>query len=212
MAVARVMNKLEARGYVEIIQPWADQPAWFRVTALGLRYLSLEWEEIFFPEKYEDLEARLRHDHYFTSHHHVINQIRMLLARGGANMPKNHEWHGERVIQNALPPLEHGLRRPHKADGIAFFSKEDGFWPMLSADRMKTVGTVEMKAHQIIALEAECTLKSDKRLVEMFLDLLAHHDFAWYFCLTSRQSVKLYPMLVKPCQPSRSENVCAFSF
>jgi len=53
---------------------------------VGLRYLSLEWEEIFFPEKYEDLEARLRHDHYFTSHNHLINQVRLLLARGGENM------------------------------------------------------------------------------------------------------------------------------
>ncbi len=46
MAVTRILNTLEQRGYVEIIQPWADQPAWFRVTAQGLRYLSLEWEEI----------------------------------------------------------------------------------------------------------------------------------------------------------------------
>jgi hypothetical protein len=69
MAVSRLMRKLAARGYVEIIQPWSDQPAWFRVTAQGLRSLGLDWPEIPFSDTYEDLEARLRHDRYFKSHH-----------------------------------------------------------------------------------------------------------------------------------------------
>ena len=93
MAVSRLMRKLEARGHVEIIQPWADQPAWFRTTAAGLRSIGLEWDEIPFPEKRDDLEARLRHDRHVQSHTHIINEIRLLLARGSAGVPK-HEWRG----------------------------------------------------------------------------------------------------------------------
>ncbi len=183
MAVTRILNKLEARGYVEIIQPWADQPAWFRVTALGLRSLSLEWEEIPFPEKYEDVEARLRHDRSFVSHNHLINQVRMLLARGGANMPTDHEWRGERAIEIALPPREQGTRRPHKTDGLVLL-KEDGSWPILSGDRTRVVATVEMQAQQIVGIEMECTQKNDHRYEEILPDLVAHHDFVWYFCLS----------------------------
>lgn len=183
MAVVRLMNKLEARGHVQIIQPWADQPAWFRVTTPGLRCVGLDWEEIPFPTEYEGLEARLRHDRYFTSHNHVINQVRMLLARGGASLPTKHEWHGERTIESALPPRERDTRRPHKADGIVYLN-ENGSWPILSGDRTRTVGKVEMKARQIVAIEAECTQKSYGRLAEILPDLLAHHDYVWYFCWT----------------------------
>ena len=182
MAVTRLLNKLEARGYVEIIQPWADQPAWFRVTALGLRALGLDWEEIPFPDKYEDLEARLRHDRYFVSHHHLINQVRMLLARGGANMPTGHEWQGERAIEIALPPREQGTRRPHKADGLVYL-QQDGSWPIYAFDRTQ-VATVEMKARQMVGIEVETTQKNDKRYQEILPDLVAHHDFVWYFCFT----------------------------
>jgi len=183
MAVTRILNKLERRGYVEIIQPWSDQPAWFRVTALGLRYLSLEWEEIFFPEKYEDLEARLRHDHYFTSHNHLINQVRLLLARGGENMPTDHEWRGERAIETALPPREEGKRRPHKADGLVSL-KQDGSWPVTSVDRTRVFGVRDMKSQQVVGIEVECTQKKDRRYEEILPDLVEHHDFVWYFCLT----------------------------
>ncbi len=183
MAVTRILNTLERRGYVEIIQPWADQPAWFRVTAQGLRSLSLEWEEIFFPEKYEDLEARLRHDRYFTSHNHLINQVRLLLARGGANMPTDHEWRGERAIEIALPPREEGTRRPHKADGLVSL-KQDGSWPLTSVDRTIVFGVRDMKSQQVVGIEVECTQKKDRRYEEILPDLVAHHDFVWYFCLT----------------------------
>jgi hypothetical protein len=184
MAVSRLLKKLEGWGYVEIIQPWADQPAWYRVTAAGLREIGLDdWEEIPFPEDYENLEARLRHDQYFTSHNHVINQVRMLLARGGASMPKQHEWQGERQIEHALPEREHGKRRPHKADGIIHLL-EDGSWQLYSKDRSRVVGEVPMKAKQIIGIEAECTQKNDARLAEILPDLLAYHDFVWYFCWT----------------------------
>src|SRR6266566_6061665 len=132
MAVSHLLRKLAARGYVEVIQPWADQPAWYRTTALGLRYLGLDWPEIPFPEKYEDLEARLRHDHSFKSHNHLINQVRLLLARGEADAP-THTWKGERAIELALPPREKGLRRPHKADGILHL-KEDGAWSITAKD------------------------------------------------------------------------------
>lgn len=183
MAVSRLMRKLETRGQVETIQPWADQPAWFRVTAKGLRELNLDWEEIPFPDNSDDLEARLRHDRYFTSHNHVINQVRLLLARGGASMPKQHEWQGERQIERALPEREHGKRRPHKADGIIHLL-EDGSWQLWNKDRSRVVGEVPMKAKQIIGIEAECTQKNDARLAEILPDLLAYHDFVWYFCWT----------------------------
>ncbi len=190
MAVSHLLRKLEARHSIEVIQPWADQPAWFRVTSLGLRSIGLEWEEIPFPDEYEKLEARLRHDRYFTSHNHVVNQVRLLLARGGAGMPRDHEWRGERTIESVLPPREHGKRRPHKADGIISL-KEDGSWPIFSADRSRVVGQVEMKATRIVGIEAECTQKSEERLLEILPDLLATHDYVWYVCwsLTIRQAV-----------------------
>ncbi len=190
MAVSRLMRKLEDWGSVETIQPWADQPAWYRVTSAGLRELGLEWEEVLFPEGYEKLEARLRHDRYFTSHNHVINQVRLLLARGAAGMPYQHEWHGERTIESLLPAREHGKRRPHKADGIIYL-KENGFWPIENADRTKVLGTVDMKATQIVGIEAECTQKSEARLLEILPDLLATHDYVWYFCwsVAIRQAV-----------------------
>jgi hypothetical protein len=180
MAVSRLMRKLEAQGYIEIIQPWNDQPAWFRVKAQGLRYLSLDWEEIPFPESYEDLEARLRHDRYFKSHNHLINQVRMLLARGGAGAPE-HTWKGERAIEIALPEREKGKRRPHKADGILHLGK-DGSWDTKRSTG-EVISTIEMKTDQIIGIEVECTQKSAQRLSEILPDLLAHHDFIWYFCL-----------------------------
>lgn len=182
MAVSRLMRKLSARGYVEVIQPWADQPAWFRVTALGLRSLGLDWPDIPFPENYEDLEARLRHDHLFQSHTHLINQVRLVLVRGGGNVP-THTWKGERAIEAVLPPREKGIRRPHKPDGILSL-QEDGVWEAKSIDRTRVQYTVEMKAGQIIAIEVECTQKSDQRLAEILPDLLTHHEYVWYFCLT----------------------------
>lgn len=165
MATVHLLNKLERQGYVEIIQPWADQPAWYRATTQGLRSIGLDWDEIPFPESYEDLEARLRHDQYFKSHNHLINQVRMLLARGGAGAP-NHDWKGERAIEIALPDREKGKRRPHKADGLLGL-KEDGRWEMKGSTG-NVVDTVTMKANQVIGIEVECSLKSDGRLLEIF--------------------------------------------
>jgi hypothetical protein len=182
MAVSHLLQKLAGRGYLEVKQPWDDQPAWYRATALGLRYLGLDWVEIPFPAEYDDLEARLRHDSQFRSHNHLINQVRLLLARGGAGAPK-HTWRGERAIEAALPPRQKDVRRPHKADGLIRL-EEDGSWEVLSADRTRVQDTVFMKAGQIIGIEMECTLKSDHRLSEILPDLLMHHDFVWYFCLT----------------------------
>lgn len=183
MAVSRLMRKLEARGYVEIVQPWSDQPAWFRVTTQGLRYLGLDWPEIPFPDTYEALEARLRHDRYFKSHHHLINQTRLLLARGGAGAPEKHTWKGERAIEAALPPREQGVHRPHKLDGMIRLD-EDGAWEVQTADRTRVLDTVEMKAGQIIGIEVECSVKSTARLAQILPDIVAHLDFVWYFCLT----------------------------
>jgi hypothetical protein len=124
MAVAKLLRKLSDRGYLEVIQPWDDQPPWFRATALGLRAVGLDWPEIPFPADYEKLEARLRHDDQYKSHNHLINQVRLLLARGGAGVPK-HVWKGERALELALPPRQKDTRRPHKADGVIRL-EEDG--------------------------------------------------------------------------------------
>src|SRR5271157_2971434 len=53
MAVSHLLQKLAARGYIEVIQPWGDQPAWYRATAQALRYLGLDWQEIPFPAEYD---------------------------------------------------------------------------------------------------------------------------------------------------------------
>jgi hypothetical protein len=180
MAVSRLVNKLKDHGYVEIIQPWADQPAWFRVTAAGLRYLGLDWPEIPFPEP-DQIEGRLRHGHGWNSHNHLINQVRMLLARGGAGTPPG-TWRGEREIETILPPREKGTRRPHKPDGILRLT-EPGEWDVRAKDKT-VLYTVQMQVGQIIGIEVECTQKSDQRLAEILPDLVAHHDYVWYFCLT----------------------------
>ena len=183
MAVSRLMRKLEARGYVEVIQPWSDQPAWFRATAQGLRAIGLDWPDIPFPDTYEDLEARLRHDRYYTSHHHLINQVRLLLARGGAGMPTKHSWQGERAIEAELPPREKGTRRPHKPDGVIRLA-EDGSWEVKNAEKTRVLDTVQMQAQQTVAMEVECSQKNDGRYSAILPDLLAHYDYVWYFCLT----------------------------
>lgn len=182
MAMSRLMRKLEARGCIEIIQPWADQPAWFRVTGQGLRLLGLDWPEIPFPATYEDLEARLRHDHSVTSHNHLVNQVRLLLARGAAGAP-THTWKGERAIEVALPPREKGVRRPHKPDGILGLV-EGGTWAIKAANGT-ILDTVTMHPGEIVAIEVESTQKSSQRLAEILPDLLAHHEYVWYFCRTS---------------------------
>ncbi len=182
MAVSKLLKKLATRGYIEVIQPWSDQPAWYRATALGLHSLGLDWPEIPFPEDYDKLEARLRHDDQYKSHNHLVNQVRLLLARGGLGVPK-HTWRGERAIEAALPPRQKDTRRPHKADGIIRL-EEDGSWKVLSADKTKVLDTVQMKASELLGVEIECTLKSDQRLSQILPDLLAHHDYVWYFCLT----------------------------
>ena len=199
MAVSRLVRKLRDQGYVEIIQPWADQPAWFRVTSQGLRLLGLDWPEIPFPEKPEDLEARLRHDRYYTSHNHLINQVRLLLARGGADAPE-HTWKGERALEVALPPREYGTHRPHKPDGILGL-KAEGSWPLKTG--MGTVlATISMQPGQIVAIEVEATQKSDARLDQILPDLLAHHDFVWYFCWTPG----IYDTLIRARQRALTTN------
>lgn len=180
MAVSRLLTKGEKRGQMEILQPWADQPAWVRVTAAGLHSLGLDWPEIPFPEP-EQLEARLRHGHGWNSHNHLINQVRMVLARGGAGAPAG-IWKGERAIEAILPEREKGTRRPHKPDGILRLINA-GAWTVRAKDRTPLY-TMDMQEKQIIGIEVECTQKSDLRLAQILPDLLTHHDYVWYFCLT----------------------------
>jgi hypothetical protein len=188
MAVSHLLRKLSARGYIEVIQPWSDQPAWYRATALGLRFVGLDWPEIPFPDDYEKLEARLRHDDQYKSHNHLVNQVRLLLARGGAGVPA-HTWKGERAIENELPSREKGIRRPHKPDGILYLNA-DGSWSVSARDGT-ILDTVEMTAGQLVGIEIECSLKSAQRLSEILPDLLVYHDCVWYFCLnhTIRKAV-----------------------
>lgn len=180
MAVSRLVNKLERRGHVEMLQPWADQPAWFRVTAAGLRSLGLDWPEIPFPEP-DQIEGRIRHGNGWYSHNHLVNQVRMLLAREGAGAPPG-EWKGERAIEAALPPREKGIRRPHKLDGILRLT-QPGAWDVRAKEKT-VLFTVQMQVGQIIGIEVECTQKSDQRLADILHDLVVHHDYVWYFCLT----------------------------
>ncbi len=181
MAVSHLMRRLEAQGYVEIIQPWADQPAWFRVTAQGLHLLDLDWQEIPFPAHLQDQEARLRHDRYWTSHHHLINCIRLALARGAADVPA-HSWQGERAIEAALPPRESGKHRPHKADGILHLHAA-GSWTLKQRNG-EIFRVIPMQEGQLIGIEVESTQKSQERLAQILPDALHHHDFVWYFCRT----------------------------
>ena len=87
-----------------------------------------------------------RHDSQYKSHHHLINQTRLLLARGGASAPA-HTWKGERAIELALPPREKGVRRPHKADGILYL-KEGGSWAISTKDGT-VLETVEVQVGQL---------------------------------------------------------------
>ena len=181
MAVSRLMRKLEKRGLVDIIQPWADQPAWSRVTATGLHFLGLDWPETLWPETPQDIEDRLRHDREWKSHNHLVNQVRLLLMRGGAGMPEG-KWKGERDIEAALPERAKGYRRPHKADGLFYLLKE-GSWSVMNTDGTRVVYTTSMQSGQLVAIEVECSRKSRPRLQDILPDLIEHHDFVWYFCL-----------------------------
>ena len=49
---------------------------------------------------------------------------------------------------------------------------------------LEELGAYFCWAGQIVAIEVECSLKGDGRLAEILPDLVAHHDFVWYFCLT----------------------------
>lgn len=183
MAVSRLIRKLAARGYLDVIQPWDDQPAWCRITAQGLRRIGLDWPEIPFPETYEDLEGRLRHDRYHVSHVYLVAQMRLALARGESDAPR-HRWKGEREIEFMLPPREAGIHRPHKPDGILSLEATGG-WDILSADRTTIKDRVEMHTGALVGIEVECSQKSDQRLSAILPDLLEHHDYVWYFCLTN---------------------------
>lgn len=182
IAVSHLLHKLAGRGYIEVIQPWADQPAWYRATSFGLRTLGLDWPDVPFPQG-QGLEDRLRHDSRCRSHTHLINQVRLLLARGGAGMTTNHTWISERAIEAALPPREAGVRRPHKADGIIRLDA-DCSWEIRSADKTRVLDIVQMRTGQLVAIEVECSQKSDRRLSEILPDLLEYHDYVWYLVAT----------------------------
>ena len=173
-AVLRIVYRWRDHGFAKLCQPYASQPQWISLTEVGLYERQLPWHEVDWPTK-EDM----RHDdRYYISHIHRVNQIRVRLLAGVANVPK-HEWIAERAIDARFPSRESGLLRPHLADGELVL-KEDGKWPILVDDEV--VDEVEMRSGQKIAIEVELSRKDYLRLDErIFPSLLEQYDFVWYF-------------------------------
>lgn len=72
--------------------------------------------------------------------------------------------------------------RMHRPDGIMVLHG-DGAFPMMRGGAV--AGWIPMRGGQTVAIEVELTRKGRERLGEGILpSLLAHYDFAWYFCGT----------------------------
>jgi len=173
-ALAEIVRRWEKKmGYAETWKPWAHEQTWVRVTAAGLRALGLAWNEIPFPEDRRRLTL--------SSHTAQVNARRLLLARGGADAPP-HLWISEREI--AVQQAAHGddAKRMHRPDGILVL-RENGAFPIMRGGAV--ANWIPMRCGQTVAIEVELTRKGRERLGEGILpSLLAHYDFAWYFCGT----------------------------
>jgi hypothetical protein len=185
MAVGRIANHwVDPMGFAEIWQPYADQPAWVRLTQSGLEELHLDvdengdpyWTELPWPEM-----KKLRDDgKEYLSHYHRINQVRLALARGDVkDIPKKHTWHSEREVEATLPKKVRGVRLPHKTDG---YIELDVDWSWEYARRDGSIDLLPLPRGSRIAIEVELSRKRFEAYEQFILpDLLKFYDFALYF-------------------------------
>ena len=165
-AVLRIVYRWRDHGLAKLYHPHASLPQWISLTEAGLGERELPYHEVQWPEK-----EKLRHDDkYYISHIHRVNQMRVRLLAGVANVPE-HTWIAERVIDSRFPPRELGLARPHLADGELILTA-DGMWPIKIDEEV--VDEVVMKRDQKIGIEAkpsiqpEVNTSSRKRIADVF--------------------------------------------
>lgn len=182
-AVLRIVYRWKEHGLAKLYQPFASQPQWISLTEAGLAERELLWHEVDWPGK----EALRHDDRYYISHIHRVNQMRIRLLAGAANVPE-HEWTSERAIEARFPPREAGVLRPHLADGELKLTA-DGSWPIMIDDEI--VDEVQMHEKQKIGIEVELSRKDYQRLDERILpSLLEQYAFVWYFAEpAARQAV-----------------------
>jgi hypothetical protein len=185
VAVERIVRRwVDPMGFAEMLQPWAGQPSWLRITQRGLQELRLAedddgnpyWTEIPWPE-----EDRLRDDgKEFLSHYHRINQVRLALARGDvSDIPIQHTWHSEREIEAMLPKKVPGVQLPHKTDGYLELNVD---WTWEFAYQGGMIEHMTLPRGSRIAIEVELSRKRFAAYAQYILpDLLRLYDFAMYF-------------------------------
>ncbi len=183
MAVHRIVNRWVAPlGCAEKWQPWADQPAWVRLTARGLAEIGHpDWPELPWPD--DTRKDRLRDDgKHWLSHLHRINKVRLALARGDvACIPPHHCWQSELEIELALPEKVRGSKLPHKPDGCVELLGEQ-LWAYPRAHGRIT--DVHLPAGARIAIEVELSRKAFAVYQEhIFPELLHQYDAALYLAV-----------------------------
>ena len=183
MAVHRIVNRWVAPlGCAEKWQPWADQPAWVRLTARGLAEIGHpDWPELPWPD--DTRKDRLRDDgKYWLSHLHRINHVRLALARGDIDcLPPHHRWHSEREIEIALPEKVRGVALPHKTDGyIELLCEQTWTYPRAQGQ----IADLHLPAGARIGIEVELSRKAFAVYHEhIFPDLLRQYDAALYLAV-----------------------------
>ena len=183
-AVARIVDQhWVIMGLAESIQPFDKTPRWVRLTEAGLHILGLSWPETPFPTTLKYYE----HSDDRRCHSHCINEVRVYLARGGAQVPL-HTWTSERAIEARFPPAGPGQTLPHLPDGFITI-EQAGEWGILDIDD-NWLGSVPLLPGQRVALEVELNRKSYPRLQkEVFPQLLQHYDYVWYFAESEARRV-----------------------
>ena len=175
-AVTRIVEEhWVPMGTAEWVQPFGKSPKWVRLTEAGLHLIGLDWPETPFPDTLKYYE----HSDDLRCHDHCINEVRVYLARGGANAPQ-HTWTSERAILNRTPQPAPGQKLPHLADGYLTIEKP-GSWDILDLDD-NVLASMPLLPGQKIAIEIELNHKSYPRLEkEVFPQLFQHYDYVWYF-------------------------------
>lgn len=174
-AVAQLVARWEhVHHLVETSAEVAGWPTWVRATPLALQKLGYDWKDTPFPVQWEYLAPGCHYEH--------INRTRLLLARQALQVPK-HRWVPERQLLSEQEKAEPGIRRPHRPDGYLYLH-EDGAYPLMRQQQI--VDRILLSKGQRIAIEVERSRKDNARLNFILSDLLAHYDFAWYFCLSER--------------------------